>query len=104
MTARTTSFTQTVHDRAVVVEDALSGVQAGAAGGFGQEAVPASSPWTDPGAAAASQGWGGEDGGAKSDWGGGGGADKFAGDQDASPAGYDDAGAMDDGGGYDEEI
>jgi hypothetical protein len=77
---------------------------AGAAGGFGQEAVPASSPWTDPGAAAASQGWGGEDGGAKSDWGGGGGADKFAGDQDASPAGYDDAGAMDDGGGYDEEI
>jgi hypothetical protein len=79
---------------------------AGGAGGFGQDAVPASSPWTDPGAAAASQGWG-EDGGAKSDWAGGGqdqGAGGNWGSQDASPAGYDDAGAFDDGGGYDEEI
>ena len=73
------------------------------------DAAGASSPWTDPGAAAAAQGWG-EDGGAKSDWGGG--ADKFAGgdqgggwdNQDATPASYDDAGAFDDGGGYDEEI
>ena len=80
-------------------------------GASGQDAVPASSPWTDPGAAAASQGWGG-DGGDKAGWGGG--QDKFAGDQggaggdwgnqDASPAGYDDAGTVDDGGGYDEEI
>lgn len=69
---------------------------AAAEGGFGQEAVPASSPWTDPGAAAASQGWSGQDGGAKSDWAGDG--------QDATPASYDDAGAFDDGGGYDEEI
>ncbi|MDP3417053.1 MAG: DUF2076 domain-containing protein, partial [Falsiroseomonas sp.] len=46
----------------------------GAAGAFGQEAVPASSPWTDPG-------------------------------QDAAAHGYqDDAGAYDDGGGYDEDI
>lgn len=85
---------------------------ASAAGGdaLGQDAVPASSPWTDPGGAAASQGWG-EDGGAKSDWAGG--QDKFAGEpggggdwsnQDASPAGYDDAAAYDDGGGYDEEV
>ena len=81
---------------------------AAAAGGAGQEAIPASSPWTDPGAAAASQGM--TDGGDKAGWGGE--QDKFAGDQggadygnqDASPAGYDDAGAFDDGGGYDEEV
>ena len=30
----------------------------GTGGGFGQEAVPTSSPWTDPGTAAADQGWG----------------------------------------------
>jgi hypothetical protein len=67
-----------------------------AGGGFGQEAVPTSSPWTDPGAAAASQGWGDQGGGGSGsgDWGG----------QDASPAGYDDAGSLDDGGGYEEEI
>jgi uncharacterized protein len=63
-------------------------------GGFGQEAVPTSSPWTDPGTAAADQGWGGLGGGG----------------QDASAAGgYDDAsagdaGGYDDGGGYDEEV
>lgn len=55
-----------------------------AAGGFGQDAVP-SSPWTDPGAAAAQPG------------------------NDAQPYddqgyGSNDAGAYDDGGGYDEEI
>ncbi|HEV7264898.1 MAG TPA: DUF2076 family protein [Falsiroseomonas sp.] len=48
-----------------------------AAGDFGQDAVPASSPWTDPGAAAQPD--------------------------DAQNYG-DDAGAYDDGGGYDEEI
>lgn len=61
-------------------------------GGFGQEAVPTSSAWTDPGAAAAEQGWGG------------GGQDAYAAQDDASggydtgASGYDDA-----GGGYDEE-
>jgi hypothetical protein len=55
------------------------------AGGFGQDAVPASSPWTDPGAAAQPG-------------------------NDAQPydnqgyGGNEDAGAYDDGGGYDEEI
>ena len=57
---------------------------AGAAGGaFGQDAVPAASPWTDPGAAAASQGWG-SDGGDKAGWDGG--QDKFAGDQGGGAA------------------
>jgi hypothetical protein len=78
----------------------------GGAGGFGQEAVPTSaSPWSDPGAAAASQGWGApaEQGQA---WGGndaaGGGYD------DAQSGGYDDTqggGYSDDaGGGYDDEV
>lgn len=58
------------------------------AGGFGQEAVPASSPWTDPGAAAQQSGWGGNDAS--------GGYDDGA--QDASGS-YDDA-----GGGYDEDV
>lgn len=71
---------------------------AGEGGAFGQEAVPTSSPWTDPGTAAASQGLG-EGGGADADPAGGG-----WGGEDATPASYDDAGAMDDGGGYDEEI
>jgi hypothetical protein len=62
-----------------------------AAGGFGQDAVPASSPWTDPGAAA-----GGND------------AAPAHGD-DAQPydqgyGGNDEAGGYDDGGGFDEEI
>ena len=65
---------------------------AAAGGDFAQEAVPASSPWTDPGTAAEQQGWG-------------------APQQDAA-GGYDDAGgqdaygAYDDGGdaGYDEDI
>ncbi len=59
-----------------------------AAGDFAQDAVPSSSAWTDPGAAAAEQGWGGQDAyGAQPD-------DAGA----AGDAGYDDA-----GGGYDEE-
>ena len=71
-------------------------------GGFGQEAVPTSSPWTDPGSAAADQGWGS-----------GGGQDAYAAPRrrmtrpapvTTTPAtirelGYDDAG----GGGYDDE-
>jgi len=65
-------------------------------GGFGQEAVPtAASPWTDPGAAAADQGWG-NSGGGNDAWGGGYQHDASAGDA----GGYDDAG----GGGYDEEV
>jgi hypothetical protein len=59
-------------------------------GAFGQEAVPTSSAWTDPGAAAGNSGWGGND---------------------ASSAGYDDGGANDAagsyddaGGGYDEDV
>jgi hypothetical protein len=52
------------------------------AGGFGQDAVPTSSPWTDPGAAA--------------------GNDAQAYDQGGY--GADDAGAYDDGAGYDEEV
>ncbi|MBS7810935.1 DUF2076 domain-containing protein [Roseococcus pinisoli] len=59
------------------------------AGSFGNEAVPASSAWTDPGAAASNSGWG---------------------QQDATGAGYDDgggydndaSGGYDDGGGYDD--
>ncbi|MCB4824034.1 DUF2076 domain-containing protein [Roseicella aerolata] len=62
-------------------------------GGFGQEAVPTSSAWTDPGAAAADQGWGG------------GGQDAYAPQDDAS-GGYDtgNAGYDDAEGGYDEEL
>lgn len=65
-------------------------------GGFGQEAVPTSaSPWTDPGTAAAEQGWGNTGGGGNDAWGGGYQDDAAAGDA----GGYDDA-----GGGYDEEV
>jgi len=72
-------------------EAATAAADAGA-GDFAQEAVPASSPWTDPGAAAEQQGWG-------------------TAQQDAT-GGYDDAGgqdaygAYDDGGdaAYDEEV
>jgi hypothetical protein len=61
--------------------------QATTGGGFGQEAVPSSSPWTDPGAAAG-PGWGGQDAaGGYEDPG-----------QDAFGS-YDDA-----SGGFDEEI
>ncbi|GGC31500.1 hypothetical protein GCM10011504_07160 [Siccirubricoccus deserti] len=68
-------------------------------GAFGQEAVPTSSPWTDPGAAAASQGWGDTQGSQGYD-----GQDASAGGYD-SDSGYDTGGSMDDaGGGYDEEI
>ena len=79
---------------------AAHAAEAAAGGGFGQEAVPTSSPWTDPGAAAASQGYG-DAGGTAGDAGAGGGG---WGGEDATPASYDDAGAFDDGGGYDEEI
>jgi hypothetical protein len=56
--------------------------EAAGAGGFGQDAVPTSSPWTDPGAAAQPD---------------------DAGASDQQGYGQDDAGAYDDGG-YDEEI
>jgi hypothetical protein len=52
-----------------------------AAGAFGQDAVPTSSPWTDPGA-----------------------AQNDAAAYDQGYGGQDDAAAYDDGGGYDEEI
>jgi hypothetical protein len=55
-----------------------------AAGAFGQDAVPTSSPWTDPGAAAGEQ------------------TDAAAHGNDAY--GADDAGGYDDAGGFDEEI
>lgn len=59
--------------------------QAATGGAFGTEAVPASSPWTDPGA---SSGFGGQDAAGAYDQGG-----------------FDDAaGAYDDGGGFDEDI
>jgi hypothetical protein len=68
-------------------------------GAFGQEAVPTSSAWTDPGAAASSQGWG-SDGGEKSGWG----APSYSQD-DASSGGYDSGASTDDaGGGYDDEV
>jgi hypothetical protein len=62
-------------------------------GGFGQEAVPTSSPWTDPGTAAADQGWdgGGQDAHVAQD--------DASGGYDSGNAGYDDA-----EGGYDEEL
>jgi hypothetical protein len=56
--------------------------EAATGGAFGQDAVPTSSPWTDPGAAP------GNDAGA----------------YDQGGYGQDDAGAYDDGGGYDEEV
>jgi uncharacterized protein len=65
-------------------------------GAFGQDASPASSAWTDPGAAAASSGWGGNDASAggydNAGYDNGGGANDAAGS-------YDDA-----GGGYDEDV
>ena len=66
---------------------------AAGAGAFGQEAVPTSSAWTDPGAAAASSGWGGNDAQA-----GGSGYDDRS-DTDDATGSYDDA-----GGGYDEDV
>jgi len=66
--------------------------QAATGGAFGTEAVPTSSAWTDPGAAAQDAGWGGSDAtGAGYD----NGQDGY---DDATGGGYDDA-----GGGYDEE-
>ena len=63
-------------------------------GAFGQEAVPASSAWTDPGAAASNSGWGGNDAAA-------GGNDATGGGYDDSAGSYDGAGG---GGGYDEDV
>lgn len=74
-----------------------AGAAATGAGDFGQEAVPASSPWTDPGAAAAENGWGTDStqtDTASGDWGGG--------TDDASGA-YD-TDVADAGGGYDDEV
>ncbi|TCH97845.1 DUF2076 domain-containing protein [Roseococcus sp. SYP-B2431] len=70
----------------------------GAAGSFGNEAVPASSAWTDPGAAAASSGWGTQDAT-------GAGYDGANTDNGAMDAGYDNdaSGGYDDGGGYDDQ-
>lgn len=71
---------------------AAQAASAAGAGSFANEAVPTSSAWTDPGAAAASSGWG---------------------QPDATGAGYDNAGydgsndasgGYDDGGGYDDEV
>lgn len=79
---------------------AATGALGGATGGaFGQEAVPTSSPWTDPGTAASEAGYGGNDAS--------GSYDTAASGSDASgsydTAGYDDAGGgYDDGGGYEE--
>lgn len=60
------------------------------AGAFGQEAVPTSSAWTDPGSAANSSGGGNDAAGAGYDSGGG---------VDDASGSYDDA-----GGGYDEDV
>ncbi|MDB5372068.1 MAG: hypothetical protein JWP04_710 [Belnapia sp.] len=88
---------------AAATADAAPAAAGAGAGDFGQEAVPASSPWTDPGAAAAENGWG-ADGGQKSDWGSSG--QDYAGGNDDATGGYDtdvsDAG--DAGGGYDEDV
>ncbi|WP_421991535.1 DUF2076 domain-containing protein [Roseococcus sp.] len=67
----------------------------GASGSFANEAVPASSAWTDPGQAAASSGWGSQD--ASGD------AASNAG-YDNDPGGNDASGGYDDGGGYDDEV
>ena len=77
----------------------------GTGGGFGQEAVPSSSPWSDPGAAAAAQGWTpADDGGEKANWSPdpAPSQDSWGAPDDASAGdgGYDDAG----GGGYDENV
>jgi hypothetical protein len=66
----------------------------GAAGSFANEAVPTSSAWTDPGTAAASQGWGTDQGS---------GSDSANTDYGVSNAGYDnDPGLNDASGGYDD--
>lgn len=59
-------------------------------GAFGQEAVPTSSAWTDPGASAGNSGWGGNDASS---------AGYDNGGQDDATGSYDDA-----GGGYDEDV
>lgn len=66
---------------------AASAASAATGGAFGTEAVPTSSAWTDPGAAAQDAGWGGSDAT-------GGGYEQ---------ASYDDASGGYDDGGYDEE-
>lgn len=83
-------------------------------GGFGQEAVPTTSPWIDPAAAAADQGWSTGEGGMKDpvgpdkfsdqqDAGGWGGQqDAWGTPDDATQTGYDDFSGTDDAGGYDD--
>ena len=75
-----------------ILMGALGGGGAAEAAGFGGDAAPASSPWTDP---ASAGGWGGEKAPADSAWG-----------QDATAEPQDAWGAADDGGdwGGDEEI
>lgn len=77
---------------------AAQAASAAGAGGFANEAVPTSSAWTDPGSAAAAQGWGSQDAT-------GAGYDNADTDNGASNAGYEDdaSGGYDDGGGsYDD--
>ncbi|WP_458095773.1 DUF2076 domain-containing protein [Roseomonas sp. WA12] len=77
---------------------AASGVSDATGGGaFGEQAVntPASSPWTDPGAA-------GNDASPVADQGGWGGND--AAGYDNAGGGFDDAAGFDDAGGFDEDI
>jgi len=77
----------------LVLGNALMGMMGGGGaaaaatgGGFGQDAVPTSSPWTDPGSAAGNQG-----------------SDASGGyDNGGYDSGNDAAGGYDDGGGYDE--
>ncbi|TCZ66600.1 DUF2076 domain-containing protein [Roseicella aquatilis] len=63
-------------------------------GGFGQEAVPTSSPWTDPGAAAG--GWGGGQDAAASP------GDAAGAGYDSGNAGYDNQASTDSGASYDD--
>ena len=72
---------------------AAAAATSAAEGAFGQDAVPASSPWTDP------TGTGND---AQADLGND--AQPDAGGYDAGGYGADDAGSYDAGGGYDEEI
>jgi hypothetical protein len=76
----------------------------GGGGAFGQEAVPTASPWTDPGTAAADQGWGGG-GQDYASTNGATGTDATGGGYDTDASNYDTGGGMDDAGGdYDEEV
>jgi len=71
---------------------AAHAAEATTGGAFGQDAVPTASPWTDPGQAAADQGWGGQSDAtpASNSWGA---------EDDVRP---DQGGYADDAGGYEE--